>query len=53
MNSTYHTTFQATSAQLAFHHDMVMPTSFMVHWQSIRQQRQAITDRDNLREHAR
>jgi hypothetical protein len=52
MNSTYHTTLQATSAQLAFHHDMIMPTSYMVHWQSIRQRRQAITDRDNLRENA-
>jgi hypothetical protein len=47
MNSTYHTTLQATSAQLAFHRDMVMPTSFMAHWQSIRQRCQAITDRDN------
>jgi transposase InsO family protein len=35
MNSTYHTTLQVTSAQLAFHCDMVMPTSFMAHWQSI------------------
>jgi transposase InsO family protein len=51
-NSTYHTTLQATSAQLAFHRNMVMPTSFMVHWQSIRQRRQAITDCDNLRENA-
>ena len=53
MNSTYHTTLQATSAQLAFHRDMIMPTSYMAHWQSIRQRRQAITDRDNLRENAR
>jgi hypothetical protein len=35
MNSTYHTTLQVTSAQLAFHHGMVMLTSYMVHWQSI------------------
>jgi hypothetical protein len=35
MNSTYHTTLQATSAQLAFHCDMIMPTSYMVHWQPI------------------
>jgi hypothetical protein len=48
MNSTYHTTLQATSAQLAFHRDMIMPTSYMAHWQSIRQRRQAITNRDNL-----
>jgi hypothetical protein len=47
MNSTYHTTLQVTSAQLAFHHDMIMPTSYMVHWQSICQKRQAITNCDN------
>jgi transposase InsO family protein len=53
MNSTYHTTLQATSTQLAFHCDMIMPTSYMAHWQSICQRRQAITDRDNLHENAR
>jgi hypothetical protein len=53
MNSTYHTTLQATSAQLAFHRDMIMPTSYMAHWQSIRQRCQGITDHDNLRENAR
>jgi hypothetical protein len=52
MNSTYHTTLQATSAQLAFHRDMIMPTSYMVHWQSICQRRQAITDCDNLHKNA-
>jgi hypothetical protein len=52
MNSTYHTTLQVTSAQLAFHHDMVMLTSYMVHWQSICQWHQAITDHDNLHENA-
>jgi hypothetical protein len=50
---TYHTTLQVTSAQLAFHRDMIMPTSYMAHWHSIRRRRQAITDRDNLRENAR
>jgi hypothetical protein len=53
MNSTYHTTLQATSTQLAFHHDMIMPTSYMAHWQSICQRRQAITDCDNLHENMR
>jgi hypothetical protein len=53
MNRTYHTTLQVTSAQLAFHCDMVMPTSFMAHWQSIHQWRQAITNCNNLRENAR
>jgi hypothetical protein len=52
MNSTYHTTLQVTSAQLAFHHDMIMPTSYMAHWQSIHQRRQSITDRDNLHKNA-
>jgi hypothetical protein len=53
INSTYHTTLQATSTQLAFHRDMVMPTSFMAHWQSICQRHQAITNRDNLHENTR
>jgi hypothetical protein len=53
MNSTYHATLQATSAQLAFHHNMIMPTSYMAHWQSICQRRQAITDRDNVHKNAR
>jgi hypothetical protein len=48
MNSTYHTILQVTSAQLAFHCDIVMLTSCMAHWQSICQQCQAITDCDNL-----
>jgi competence CoiA-like predicted nuclease len=53
MNNTYHTTLQVTSAQLAFHHhDMVMPTSFMAHWQYICQRRQAITNHDNLHKNA-
>jgi hypothetical protein len=49
MNSTYHTTLQATSTQLAFHRNMIMPTSYMAHWQSIHQRHQAITDCNNLR----
>jgi hypothetical protein len=53
MNSTYHTTLQATFAQLAFHHDMIMLTSYMAHWQSIRQRCQAITDHDNICKNAR
>jgi hypothetical protein len=48
MNSTYHTTLQATSAQLAVHCDMIMLTSYMAHWQSICQRRQTITNCDNL-----
>jgi hypothetical protein len=52
MNSTYHTTLQVTSTQLAFHRVMIMLTSYMAHWQSICQRCQAITNRDNLHENA-
>jgi hypothetical protein len=31
MNSTYLTTLQATSTQVAFYRDMIMLTSYMVH----------------------
>ena len=53
MNSTYHTTLQATPAQLAFQRDMILPTSFVAHWESMRQRRQATTDRDNFHENQR
>jgi hypothetical protein len=33
-----------------YHRDMIMPTSYMAHWQSLCQRRQAITDKDNARE---
>jgi hypothetical protein len=50
LNATFHTVLQATPAQLAFRCDMIMPTSYMVHWHSLRQRHQAITDKDNARE---
>jgi hypothetical protein len=50
LNATFHTVLQATPAQLAFCRDMIMPTSYMAHWQSLCQHRQAITDKDNARE---
>jgi hypothetical protein len=48
MNSTYHTTLQVTSTQLAFHCDMIMLMRYMAHWHSICQWHQAITECDNL-----
>jgi hypothetical protein len=53
MNATYHTTLQATAGQLAFQRDMILPTSFLAHWQNIRQRRQTHTDRDTARENQR
>jgi hypothetical protein len=50
MNSTYHTTLQATSGQLAFGRDMVLPTSFIAQWQTLCNRRQNQPNRDNLRE---
>jgi transposase InsO family protein len=50
MNSTYHTTIQATAGQLAFNRDMILPTTFIAHWEAMRQRRQQTTDRDNYRE---
>jgi hypothetical protein len=37
-----------TSAQLAFHRDMIMPMSYMAHRHSIHQWSQAISNHDNL-----
>ena len=35
LNMTYHTTLQATAAQLTFHRDMIMPMSYLAHWHSL------------------
>ena len=50
LNATFHTTLQATPAQLAFRRDMIMPTSYLAHWHSLHQRRQALTDKDNAHE---
>ena len=47
LNATFHTTLQATPAQLAICCDMIMPTSYMAHWHSLQQCHQALTDKDN------
>jgi hypothetical protein len=52
MNSTYHTTLQATPGQLAFQRDMIMPTTFLANWAHIQQRRQHQTYIDNYRENA-
>ena len=35
INSTYHTTLQATPGQLAFQRDMIMPTTYLANWAAI------------------
>jgi hypothetical protein len=49
MNSN-HTTMRATPRQLTFNRDMILPTAYLEQWEMMRQQRQAITDRDNYKE---
>ena len=40
INSTYHTTLQATPGQLAFQRDMIMPTTYLANWATIQHRRQ-------------
>jgi hypothetical protein len=41
INTTFHTTLKANSAQLAFSHDMILPTSFAANWYAINSREQA------------
>jgi hypothetical protein len=50
MNSTYHTTLQATPGQLAFQRDMIMPTSYLANWAHIQARQHHQTNMDNRRE---
>ena len=40
INSTYHTTLQATPRQLTFQRDMIMPTTYLANWAAIHHRRQ-------------
>ena len=40
INSTYHTTLQATPGQLAFQRDTIMPTTYLANWAAIQHRRQ-------------
>jgi hypothetical protein len=46
LNSTYHTTLQASPGQLAFRQDMIMPTSYIANRRLIRLQRQQQTNKN-------
>jgi transposase InsO family protein len=52
MNSTYHTTLQATPGQLAFQRDMILPTTFLANWAHIQAHRQYQSFIDNHRKNA-
>jgi hypothetical protein len=41
INTTFHTTLKASPAQLAFCHDMILPTSFAANWYAINSRKQA------------
>ena len=52
IRSTYHTTLQASPAQLIFGRDMILPIKFKADWARIRANRQRIMAMSNLRENS-
>jgi RNase H-like domain found in reverse transcriptase/Reverse transcriptase (RNA-dependent DNA polymerase)/Integrase zinc binding domain len=50
LNSTFHTTLQASPGQLTFNRDMILPTLYLANWELIRQRRQHATDANTIRE---
>ena len=50
IRSTYHTTLEATPAQLVFGRDMLLPMTFEANWTRIQQNRQKEINRNNDRE---
>ena len=50
IRATYHTTLQASPAQLVFGRDMILPFKVEVDWHMLKQRRQAEINRNNARE---
>ena len=50
VHSTYHTTLEATPAQLIFGRDMLLPVQFQADWAQIRMRRQAAINKNNFKE---
>jgi uncharacterized protein with NRDE domain len=46
-HATYHTTTQATPAQLVFGRDAILNTKFDANWKKIRKRKQQITNKNN------
>lgn len=53
IRSTYHTTLKATPGQLVFGRDMIFPIQFIADWQAIKENKQALIDKNNERENAK
>ena len=53
IRSTYHTTLEATPAELVFGRHMLLPIQFKADWEAIRAKRQALIDENNARENSR
>ena len=53
LRSTYHTTTQATPAQLVFSQDAILNTQFEANWHYIQQRKQLIIKTNNQRENAK
>ena len=47
VQSTYHTTLQATPGQIVFGHDMACHTPFLEDWKAIKLRKQKIIDKNN------
>ena len=52
IRSTYHTTLKATPAQLVFGRDMVQPVTYVAEWKLIRNRKQTLIDKNNIRENS-
>ena len=50
IRSTYHTTLEATPAELVFGRNMLLPIQFKADWESIRARRQTFINKNNERE---
>ena len=50
VHSTYHTTLQATPAQLMFGHDTILNNPFFTDWEAIRIPKQKLIDKNNKNE---
>ena len=53
IRSTYHTTTQATPAELVFGRDIIFERSFQPNWEEIRRRKQRRIDENKKRENAR
>ena len=53
MRGTYHTTLQATPAQLVFGRDMIYPIEYVAEWDVLRKNKTKIIKKNNARENSR